>query len=224
MDRRVGYIIGGAFVLGLFLWIFFSIRGLMNQGRAVYIYNPLEVKLNIDIGDDHYELSPNKLKEIEITEGKHTVKSKLTNDVILDTFIRISSDFLEKGGLINLSGEPMYEWAEYYGSPGIESIYDLGDDSTGSVQSPLEQSRTQSSELFRIDSTWLYGVIKEYKANELVITKTWDYNIDEDFEDEIPAGDSYVGLGSSATKLFDKKGMLAYWFENYGDILDAETE
>lgn len=223
MERRVGLILGGVISLSIILWVFFSIRGLIDKSKTVYIYNPLDVKMIVDIGDEHYELSPNKLKEIEIEAGRFKVKSALTNDVILDTFIRITPAFLKKGGLINLSGEPLYKWSEYYGSPALEGIYSISDDPN--VKSPLAQSREQSSDFFKIDTTWLYGIIQEYGRTELVIEKSWDFNTDEDFSDEIPAGDNdYVALGKTASKLFDKQGMLDYWYQNYPPIVMLDEQ
>ena len=220
VDRRIGLLIIGVILIAFFLWIFFMVRGLISK-RVVNTFNPFETTLTVNIGDDKYSLAPDEFREIELEEGQFRIKSTLNNELILDTNIRITAVFLKEDGVINVSGQSVYRWSEYYGSTALEDIYSMGNDSSSRAVSPIEQSREQSSSFLRIDSTLVYGIIKEYSGKKILLVKDWDYDMNQGFEDEIPAKDHLqVMIGKTASKLFTKKEMLNYWRENYGDILE----
>lgn len=218
-DKKIALLIGGVVVLSLFLWVGISIVNLVSNSCAVYTYNPHNGVLKLRIGQDEYSLNPQETKKIDISEGNYDVTSSLNNEIILDTTIYLTPLIEKNGGLINLSGEPLYLWTEYYGSSDIERLYDSEDSLTNS-SSPLNQVREQGLSFIQIDSTILYGDVKVYAWGQLVLEKQWDYDIDQSFEDEISTNNHEdIVLGKAISKLFDKRSLLDYWHKNYGEII-----
>lgn len=217
-DKKIGILLGLIVVVIIFSWVSVTLYSLVQDSQAVYIHNPHESEMKLEIDGKRYCLSPNKTKKIDLSEGTYHVKSFLNGAVLMDTSIVLSSTFLDNGGLINLSGEPLYLWTETYGSSGIEQIY-VSDNSLSSGKSPLSQLQSQGLGFLRIDSTLLVGNIKEYGRLELVLVKEWRFGIDEAFEDKIQATDqSNVVLGEKVSKIFNKKEILLYWEKNYGGL------
>lgn len=217
-QRKIGIILGLSIVGIVFIWVIVSISSLVAQSKLVYIRNPYDQEMKIQVGEDTYKLIPRSSKEINIEEGKIRIKSSVSGKTIVDTSVYISSDFADAGGFINVSGQPMYLWYEMYGSPGLESIYKLGD-SSSIAGSPIMQQISQTYEYYKIDSVTLYGNMKEFPKNQILIKKEWDYDISDSFESEVSASSSTgVAIGESRSKIFDKNGMLKYWELNYGEV------
>ncbi|PWL24371.1 MAG: hypothetical protein DCO96_14150 [Fluviicola sp. XM-24bin1] len=215
--RKVGIILGLSIVLILFSWIGITIYNLVEQSRLVYIHNPYEDPMKVTIGEETYKLGPLGYKEVGVSEGKQRIKSTVNGQVILDTTVVISSAFLNKGGVINASREPMYLWSECYGGT-LDYVYSFDDSSTINSK-PSSQWSKNSAGFFTIDSTLLYGVVNKYLANQVLITKEWDYDIPDPCEDQVEARDVTQGaVGTSKSKIFNKPGLLRYWNRNYGDL------
>ncbi len=214
-QRKIGIILGLTIVGIMFIWLAISISSLAAASETVYLRNPYDKQLKVQIGDEMYRLTPRSIKEIEIQEGNVHLKSTLSGVIVVDTTVYVSTEFIDGGGLINLSGQPMYLWYEVYGSKQLENIYALGD-SSSMASSPVQQKISQSSKYHQIDSVTLYGIMKEFPKNQILIKKEWDYNFNESFESEVSASSSTgVALGESRSKIFDKNGILQYWESNY---------
>ncbi|GAB5415931.1 MAG: hypothetical protein Crog4KO_07120 [Crocinitomicaceae bacterium] len=214
-QRKIGIMLGLSIVGIMFTWLIVTISNLAAESRTVYLRNPYDKQLKVQIGDNTYRLTPRSIEKIEIQEGEIDIKSSLSGVTIVDTSVYISPEFVDGGGVINVTAQSMYLWYEVYGSPQLENIYRLGD-STSAASSPVQQKISQSSEYHQIDSIILYGIMKEFPKNQILIKKEWDYNFNDSFENEVSTSSSTGAvLGESRSKIFDKKGMLEYWESNY---------
>jgi len=209
--------------LGIFIWAMVSINSILSQGKAINLYNPHTEGMSVEINGESYFLSPRVKQEVDLKMGRYEVKSRLGKEVIWDTTISITKYTKENGALINLSGQSMYLWTEYYGSPVIEEIY--FNDSTGTSNSPLSQVREAGMELIVVDSTLIYGNIKEFPKTQLVINKQWYFDIDRAFQDQIETSDASAAmLGKGISKIFDKQDLLLYWEVKKKEAMEALVE
>lgn len=204
-------IIGGIIGIIFFLWMGITINKIISEGKGIYIYNPHKEILKLNIGKDTYTLKPSEKQQIDIKRGEYKVKSVLNKTTILDTNIYISSGITKVGGLINLSGESMYLWTEYYGGNLLNDI-NKAMGKTEDFNNPFSIIKEGDLQFVVIDTTIIFGNIKEYKKTELVIKKEWYYEIDEDFEETVATDDNndFVS-GKAVPKLFVKDKLLEYW-------------
>ena len=205
-NRKIGLIIGGGIGLSIILFMVISISRISYLSTAMYIYNPHQDILDIEIDGKNYELSSKELTTISLDFGSHKATAHLGNTLIHDTTFNISSSFKKNGGMINLSGEPLYLWTERYGTE-LPVIQGLFNDS-----SSVNETQNSRFKVLRIDTSLVVGDIKEYSKNEIAITKEWFYGIDSDFPEEIELTSSDF-LNKDVAKLFDKESALKYWKE-----------
>jgi|GEM_PF-1536179 len=219
-NKKIGIIIGLVIVGALFTWVIFSLTRLKNAGKEIHLYNPHTENLLVNIGEEQYDLKPYEMREIDLSPGEYMVKSRISDQVIIENMIKVDRDLTSGGGLINLSGESLYLWTEYYGSGIIEGAFDSGD---GSVQSPIDQAFAEGARMLMVDSTLVFGNIEEFGPDELVLIKQWDYNLKQPFEDEIAVSNHRETIsGKAKKKLFDKQDLLAYWNQTYaGEEVEA---
>lgn len=125
----------------------------------------------------------------------------------MDSMIDFSSDLLDKGGLINLSGEPMYLLSEKNSGPNVQQV----------PSNALVHFNTSGVKPIRIDSTIMVGNIEEYDGSQVVIVKEWRFDINESFDDELISSDICCDeFEENDLKIFNQKEMLEYWEENSG--------
>lgn len=221
-NKKIGIIAGLVIVGVLFTWVIFSLMKIKNTGKEIHLYNPHTENLRVNIGEEEYELKPFEMREIDLSHGEYFVKSRISDQVIIDNKIKIDQDLTSGGGLLNLSGETLYLWTAYYGSSVIEGAFDA---SKGSVKSPINQASAEGARVLMVDSTLVFGNIKEYGPDELVLIKEWDYNLKQPFEDEIEVSNHLETIsGKAKKKLFDKQDLLAYWNQNYANGMVEEFE
>ena len=206
---KIGCIAGAVIVLPIFIWVAVSLGSILSKSKTVYIYNPHESVLTLNIGNDEYKLKPFEKRKVSLSGQSYKVLSSINDEVIWDTTMNITSNILNKGGVINLSGQPLYKLTEFYGSPAIERVYALND----SIQtsSPLNQIKESGMDFIQIDSSIFYGNIVKFDENHLVIIKSWDYGIDENFEEKVTTNNHQDAVfGKAMSKLFDKSGVISY--------------
>lgn len=213
-NSKVGLIIGLLVVGGLFLWLFLTLNRLFENAQAVYLYNPHAETMVVKINKNDYAVNPKELLKIEISPGEYSIRSNVRGSAIVDTTVKLFKNKMEKGGVLNVSGEPFYKWSEMYGSEPILDIYSLADSSD--VGSPIDQRVRQGLSVVQIDSTFIVGKIETYPARRIFLPKDWDYDLITPLPDEIQSSEHQdLLLGKYASKLFDEDGLLEYWEENY---------
>ncbi len=200
----IGVIGGLAIVIPLFIWVGVNLNGLSQATKAIYFYNPHESVMTVELNGTPHELQHRERKDIKLAEGSHRLKSSLNGKTLVDTTLSLSSENKNTGGLINLSQEPFYLWKEQYG---------------GMMNMNLASGNLKG---LTIDSTVIVGNIKEYPADQIFIPREWFYGIDSEFQDSIRSDGSGTTnfTGESIAKIFDKRGMVEYWEENYGEAAE----
>ncbi len=223
-NRKIGVIIGLIVLLAIFIPLGLKLYSLVQQNKRIYIHNPLEKTMVIAIGDASYKLSSNESIAIDLSEGSHRMQSFIKGKTLMDTTVTVSAAFIDKGGVINLSREPMYLWSEIYGGMMLSNEF-LRADSSYVMNNPAIRRWIESAKILTIDSTMLCGDIKEFSGNQVLITKEWDYDINRSFEDKIQSSNYTSSLvGESKSKIFNKYQMLAYWEQTYALFEDNLRE
>lgn len=188
-------------IIGVFVWI----AGLLKNDQ-VYIFNPHNEVLTVELNDETISVQPREQKEVELRAKDYQIRSLLKNQVIIDTNLKISDYLLDKGGILNLSGEPMYLWSQYFGN----THRDFGF-SQNAMKNPLYAIYEQSMRFIEVDSTMIYGNVKVYPGNELMLKKEWQFGLDEPMKDKIEVKSDQAESGVTAEKLFYKQELLRFW-------------
>ena len=216
MDKKTASIIGFLIMLGILGYVGMSIYTISNQTKKtnIYVHNPFQKELILEINEEEFILQEDYTINLKLKEGKNHLVSKIGDSTLIDTLIHIPYSMIEKGGMINLSKQPLYLWTESYGSQEIEEIYDLGDSESNDTKSPLESISEQLTKVIKIDSVLIIGNIKEIDPNKIAVIKTWNYELFEDFEESIQTSEHLdIMIGKRMSKIFSKPQILKYWQE-----------
>jgi len=152
-----------------------------NAGEEDLVVQIDEVKLNMP--SDSY-------KNIKLDPGLHTLVIKDISGKVLDE----SRFKVLQGGLINLAKAPYVVWTELYGSSNLKK----------------EKLKLDYYEIETEKGTEkIWGEFKKIEPESFYVEKTWDYGLDQPFDDHLWRLDLIQEKYVIMRKLFRENELLA---------------
>lgn len=198
-----------------------------HPNKGIQIYNPLGWAMDVTINDKLYVVGGDDALDLPPQSGTYNIHAVYQDEVLLDTVIELSSSQVNKGVLLNFSGEPLYRYGQDYedamtasmraGQPSLQQQLAFLDSISGNPgkERNIPIPGIEDMVVMVIDSNFLLGDFKEYPGTQVVIQKDWDiepqYAFPEEMEIKVKSTERYKS--HKFYKLFSKSRMLEYYFE-----------
>lgn len=185
--------------------MFLGVIAIVGCGNpAQYVHNPHALEMVVKIDDKEFFIQPDEQIDVELGLGTHTITTHVNNELILDTTVTFDNGFVSKGGILNISGQSMFLFSEFYGTEMSQTFNNSSDDNINMVF---------------VDSTLIIGDVIEYDTKTILLPKNWDLDLFEPFKDEIEVYN--YSTGKTIKKIFTEKDLIAYWNKTYANELDG---
>lgn len=143
------------------LW--FCLNGFWGcQNGNVILDNAGKDSIALTVDDKNYFVEAGGRQKIKLSPGVHSLKIRGKDAATVEEV----SFTVDGGGVLNLALQDYYIWTDLYGDPKLKALH-------------LNQAD------FVIDKKKYYGQFARLKPDNRYIEKIWDYDLDENFPNDI---------------------------------------